>query len=566
MAKAGAQPDLVGLAIGSSAVRAAIVRHGQVLLTAEEPLPPGTIVRGNLQRPAELTAACRKLWKDNEIGSRLVNAVWNTPNAQIELLRLPKAESSDDMKKMIRLNYRPNIIPAVTTYMDVGGIERGKMEVMIGAMKPDVVNSYVAALKRAGLNPVATGLSTLAAAQAIYVSANLNADYILVHLGAELTTLAVITQRYLRFLYTIPMGGNDMTAAIANRLSISFEEAETLKIRSGLGDEPVDPTLDKQTFAQIQGTLLQQTDTLLQQISDGLQYYSNANGSRQASGIFLAGGGSRLAGIEDSLHEYLFDVAPFVDVRPRDGLENEPQFDMFIDALGACYSPPLSFLKTPPPEAARTIHIPEMLGDEAISLQVIHDESDEETPKKKSFLPWGNKKEQEEDTRAAVESDGSLEVEHDSVMARQAESRINVPIALLVASALFLLAGWQYSGQLNKNARDLKESALATQITAKQAAQQQNGQLQVSGDPAVVAQVKEVYNQQSHTPLWKPLVNFWPNDTVSWHSFGQNIALTLPGAWPPPQLKSLAAQIGAVSYAIDANPRTGNITMPGRTG
>src|SRR5207237_10275504 len=93
------------------------------------------------------------------------------------------------------------------------------------------------------------------------------------------------------FARDVPFGGNNYTDAIAQRLSISVEQAEAAKRGHEVGvnwDDlvPALESVSRELSLEVQRTF---------------DYFASTGDSERIGKIVLSGGGARLAGIEDFL-------------------------------------------------------------------------------------------------------------------------------------------------------------------------------------------------------------------------------------------------------------------------
>ncbi len=151
-------------------------------------------------------------------------------------------------------------------------------------------------------------------------------NYALIDVGASNTTLVIVKDGVLRFVRNIPLGGMDMTDAIAERKSLSRTEAEEEKMRHGLSRD-----------TNISGPLLEIMDRLSTEISRSFDYYQAQFKKESIGKGFLSGGSSKLKGVEDYLSNAL-NFPCFVD-DPLRGVKIPMGFD--IDSIRA-YLPTFS--------------------------------------------------------------------------------------------------------------------------------------------------------------------------------------------------------------------------------
>ncbi|MBI4365933.1 MAG: pilus assembly protein PilM [Deltaproteobacteria bacterium] len=124
--------------------------------------------------------------------------------------------------------------------------------------------------------------------------------YAILDVGHEKTAITICHGK--RFIYTrtLTIGGRHITQAIAERLNISADEAERLKLEMGQahveGPWPPEDSIPFHVMKGIDGVL----EDLLLQIRQTLMAYRE-RGEGAVEGMYLSGGTTRLAGFEQYL-------------------------------------------------------------------------------------------------------------------------------------------------------------------------------------------------------------------------------------------------------------------------
>jgi type IV pilus assembly protein PilM len=252
---------LIGLDIGTAAVRAAEVRLGRgrptLVRFGQVALPAGAVIAGEVVDPTAVSVALRRLWKDvGFTGKRVVTGVAGS-RVVARTTDLP-AMDDDEIRSSLPFQVQELIpIPLDEAVLDhqvlehiTGADGEERVRVLVVAAHRDVLRSLLAALDGAGLEAERVDLIPTALIRAVAPDdySDLHdaddtgddgttfADAI-VDVGGGVTNVVVHEHGMPRFIRTIPTGGLELTEAIVTGLDVPFDEAEALKRGSGVDVE-----------------------------------------------------------------------------------------------------------------------------------------------------------------------------------------------------------------------------------------------------------------------------------------------------------------------------------------
>ena len=329
--------ELIGLMIGASHLRAALVRDGLLVRVAEHPLPVGVIERGMLIDAPRLTAELKRFWAQAGFRTREVNFAISNRQVTLRTLELPITENDDELQLAVT-NMAPTVLEPINpkkAIIDFARLFRSgvRQQIQVAAGDREMISAYVTAVEKAGLKPVSCEIGPLAESRALVVSRSPDHAQGVVNVGAEVTTFVAASGPDVFFLRTIDLGGNDFTRAVMRATDLDFEAADQLKQRAGLGSAPADPTLDHAGFISAQGALLSVCDQLAQAIADSRRFYQQTAGGRVVDGIVMLGGGALLAGLTEQLTMEL-GVEQIAEPRAREGLDGLRDPSAYAGAIG----------------------------------------------------------------------------------------------------------------------------------------------------------------------------------------------------------------------------------------
>jgi type IV pilus assembly protein PilM len=268
----------VGLDIGSSAVRAAKVARGKggasLLSFGQVPLPAGAVVDGEVREPEAVSQAISQLWKRAKIRSK--KAVVGVANQRVIVreVHLPHLEEKE-FRSSLRFQVADHIpMPVDDAELDYQIVDdytneeqQHMMRVLLVAAAKDMVETHVAAMTGAGIEPEGVDLAPLAVARAVSPVARKEIGAVgseaVIDVGAGVTTIVVHQGGDARFVRILMVGGDDATTALERELGLSFEEAEAVKLdfATGMG------------APEAQRVLWEQVSMLVEEVRGSLDYY-----------------------------------------------------------------------------------------------------------------------------------------------------------------------------------------------------------------------------------------------------------------------------------------------------
>ncbi|MDP9101914.1 MAG: type IV pilus assembly protein PilM [Actinomycetota bacterium] len=301
---------VVGLDIGTSGVRAAELTLGKGPATLERfgqvALPPGAVRDGEVVDVDAVASAIRQLWAQAKFSSKkVVVGVANQKVVvrQVDLPWLPINELRKSLAYQVQ-DFIP--MPVEQAILDFHPLEEfvndagGRMlRVLLVAASREMVGTALEAVESAGLTPSMVDLTSFAVLRSLVTPesglGSLDAEAI-VDVGASVTNIVVHQGGVPRFVRILLMGGADITDAVAERLGVPVDQAESVKQSTGLARVAGSGDLHPANRA-IEST----GSAFVEEVRSSLDYYLAQPGSARVGRIVLSGGGSRLDGLVDRL-------------------------------------------------------------------------------------------------------------------------------------------------------------------------------------------------------------------------------------------------------------------------
>jgi type IV pilus assembly protein PilM len=298
---------VVGLEIGSTALRAVELRKPDaarptVVRRMTAPLPAGAAEHGEIVDPVALGAALKRLWASAGFTSRQVVLGIGGQRVLARDLTVPRMPLKRIRESLPFLVQETLPVPVDQVLLDFYPVEQGEGEhgpvvhgLLVAALA-STVRANVAGVQAAGLTVAGVDIVPFALARALRHDLEPTGASAIVDLGASATTVILTEGRVPRFVRVIPTGGDDLTAALVDRLGIEKARAEEAKRL--VGGEPGELPDDLREAPEVVRDF--QRDLLLD-LRNTLGYYTNSHAGVAVQRIVLTGGGAAVGGFEDLL-------------------------------------------------------------------------------------------------------------------------------------------------------------------------------------------------------------------------------------------------------------------------
>ena len=218
-------------------------------------------------------------------------------SAFVRLVKIPAA-GSKKLRQIILYETQQQIpfpVSDVVWDFQVCGRSQQQLQVLLAAVKKDLINSLITITEAAGLDIEFIDVSNLALYNCLeYFYPNLNRTLI-VDIGAKTTNLVVVSEGKI-WTRSLPIGGDDMTEAISRHTGIDIAAAEELKQRQA--NEPVLPPVAAQRAPdqgqKVSAAITDVLTDLNNEIVKTLKYYRSQDAhAGEFIKVLLTGGVSR---------------------------------------------------------------------------------------------------------------------------------------------------------------------------------------------------------------------------------------------------------------------------------
>ncbi len=303
--------SIVGLDVGSSSVKAVELnargKSGSFELThlGVAQVAPESIVQGAFLNSSAITDAIREAVENAKIKTKNVAVAVCGHSVIVKKVSLP-AMTRDELDEQIRweaeqyIPFDVNEVNLDFQILESGQADgEGQMEVLLVAAKKDLIDDYVQVINEAGLVPVGIDVAAFAVENAFEANYEASPDEViaLVNIGAQVVNINIMANGVPSFTRDITTAGNQYTEEIQKALSISFEEAERVKLGEG------GPESREVVPQEVDQAMQSVTETVIGEISRSLDFYAATTADSRIEKVYLAGGAAKVAGFQNAFQE-----------------------------------------------------------------------------------------------------------------------------------------------------------------------------------------------------------------------------------------------------------------------
>lgn len=305
-----AHESAVGIDIGSGSIK---VMHAEptkqgirISHVAMCPTPPEAVKEGVVVNVPEVAAAIQFAMRSAGIrASSAVTAIAG-PGVVVRNVQIP-CMSEQVFRKSIAFEagkyVSSSVEDSVVEFEIVSEVGDGQMNVLLVAAPKAIVDSKVAAIEHAGLDPLAVDVEAFATFRTLIEQSDdpslRESTIALLDVGASHTEINLICKGKLELTRTIPIAGRSLTNAIKNAENCTDDEAEQKKYELDLTELVGQPAGSASNPAL--KVLQSLVDEMLREVRRSVNYYQSQlpEGAAEAAidRLIFTGGTSRLQGL-----------------------------------------------------------------------------------------------------------------------------------------------------------------------------------------------------------------------------------------------------------------------------
>ncbi len=338
----GAKQNILGMDIGSSAIKIVELekkRNGFALSSfGAIGLPEDSIVDGEVLNHVSVVDSIKALTNEIGVGASPICTSVSGSSLIVKHITVPKVpmKELDDQVYWEAEQYIPFDMSEINMDYEIVNLDGddGKIELLLVAAKKDFIEKRLGAIRDAGFDPQILDVDAFALANIYWENYDVpeNTSSLLVDLGASLTKLNIVTNDSTLFTRDIAIGGKDLTQEIQNKLGVSFQEAEVLKIDAAASGQIPDEVLNA-----INAT----AENVALELRRSLDFFIASNSKYPISNAFICGGSCRIPGLLSVMEEMLGLPVDFLNPFERIGYNSKIYNDEFIEAIASSAAVPM---------------------------------------------------------------------------------------------------------------------------------------------------------------------------------------------------------------------------------
>jgi type IV pilus assembly protein PilM len=211
------------------------------------------------------------------------------------------------------------------------------------AAKKEIIQNRLEVVQQVGLSPVVIDVDAFTLENAYEINRNpaVKETVLLVHMGASVTTMAIVDGGLPRVVRDVFIAGNTLTKALQRNFQCDAKQADTMKTTSFLLATPEEREKamaeQNKEVLQMSTVMLPVMKDLLAEIQRSVDFYLSQGPDRQVSRVLLSGGACRLGNLANYFsHELRLPVEifdPFARIEGAQAISPEMR-PLFSVAVG----------------------------------------------------------------------------------------------------------------------------------------------------------------------------------------------------------------------------------------
>ncbi len=289
----------VGLDIGTKNLKLVQLRpeEGGYRLEklALQPLPFGAMSQRGVMDLPKISEALRLLVSSQKLKKRKVATSVAGHAVIVKRLLFPNM-SRKELQENLAAEAKKYIPEVEEVSLDFHIISKGPegMEILLVAARKEMINSYIALLENARLEPAIIDVDAFALQNAFEVNYPQELDNViaLCDIGASVTSINVVRKGECLFTRDVAVGGNFYTEELQKEMGLGYDEAELLKFRA-----------IEEESSKVMKVINRVSRLISLEIAKSLDFFSAAYPDSRIQKLYLTGGTTKVPGLKDVIQE-----------------------------------------------------------------------------------------------------------------------------------------------------------------------------------------------------------------------------------------------------------------------
>jgi type IV pilus assembly protein PilM len=299
--------SVVGLDVEPGYVAAVEAKSGKVAIerAAVASLAPGVVREGEVTDVDTLADVLRDLFREHKLPKRVRLGVANQ-RIVIRTLDLPPLTNPKDIASAVRFQAQEQLpMPleqAVLEHHSLGPVETAegmRTRVVLVAARRDMIESLLAAVRKAGLRPEGIDVSAFALIRALHRQGSTGTTLYMSVGGV--TNIAVAVGTLCTFTRVVGHGTEAMAGVLAERRGLTIEHAHGWLSHVGVLAPLDDLDGDPEIVAEARSVLNDGRRQLADEIRNSLDFYRMQDGSTDVERAVLTGPALAIPGFSEQL-------------------------------------------------------------------------------------------------------------------------------------------------------------------------------------------------------------------------------------------------------------------------
>ncbi|MBU6374453.1 MAG: type IV pilus assembly protein PilM [Bdellovibrionales bacterium] len=336
----GSAKSAIGLSIGSSSIKLVELKKSKenwkLLHFGMVALPQDSIVNREIVNPVAVTENLKTLLSQLKLQSKKVciSISGNSVILKRMQLEVPNMKELQEQVFWEAEQYLPFDVSEVV--MDYQLLSRGKdgnADVLLVAAKRSILDTYMACVEDAGLDPAIVDVDFFAIENAFESNYTLapGESALVVDIGATAMKMVILKDGVPVFTKDSALGGQNLTAEIQKHLRLSYADAETLKTGAAGGALP----------QEVSDLMQVMSENLGREIKRSLDFYAASSSGAPVSTVVLAGGGAKIPGLSRVVEDII--QIPTQVMNPFNAISYDPAVftQEYVTSIGPIAATPI---------------------------------------------------------------------------------------------------------------------------------------------------------------------------------------------------------------------------------